>query len=229
MKKNLILVAVAAATLLCACNTGGKYETDGKYVYQTYWTFSFGTMHDTLPEADASTFVAVKDWLGYDARHAYFKNRLIEGADVASLKAKHYPLCRDRRDYYYMGRAMHVADVEKFKVLKWSDDDCWAIDGHAAYYDSTRFDVDIATFKVRSWCHATDKDHVYRYGRILEGADPATYEEEWKGYYSRDKAHIWYIGELIEDADYATFVVDGDSDAHDAHGKFHGARRITNE
>ena len=119
-----------------------------------------------------------------------------------------------------------VADMKSFKVLKWYDTSMWARDNRYAYYDSIRIDTpDIESFRVVSHCVAVDSKNVYRYGKILPLADPATYQESWKGFYSRDKAHIWYLGTLLEDADYASFVVDSDNAAHDSRGSFDGADR----
>ena len=164
-----------------------------------------------------------------DNKNVYFKSRLVEGADPATVKAKKFPLFFDKKDYYYKGKGLNVANVKRFEVIKWSEDDMWAIDGKYAYYDSIRIDdVDLPSFKLQAHNCATDRNHVYRYGKILPLADPATYVEEWKGFYSRDKSHIWYLGELMEDVDIATFVVD-DYGAHDKNGHFHRGERVTDE
>ena len=121
----------------------------------------------------------------------------------------------------------NVTNVKNFEVINWNEDDMWAIDKTYAYYDSTRIDsTDIATFKMQTYNCATDRNHVYRYGRILPLADPATYVEEWKGFYSRDKSHIWCMGELLEDVDYDSFVVDDDWSGHDKYGAFDHHRRV---
>lgn len=220
----LLPLIVVMAT---ACNSDGEYVQRGNTICHSYWTFSFGTMYDTLPEVDAATFKSIENWLGHDGKHVYFKAKLVPGADAESLKADKYPLFRDRKDYYYKGVPLHVTHVDAFVVLKRNEDDIWAMDNKYAYYDSLRIDsVDIKTFKVKTWNTAVDSKHVYRYGKVLPLADPETYDEEWKGMYSRDKAHIWYMGELLEDVDYATFTVDG-NDAHDKYGHFYRGERIS--
>ena len=226
MKTFKLLLAAVAAITLVSCGGDGKYEVKGDVVCHTYWTFSFGYRHDTLPGADPETFESVRDWLGHDSRHVYFKARLVPGVDIASLEACRYPLFRDKRDFYYMGAPLHAADVASFKILKWSEDDLWAIDSRCAYYDSIKVSgVDVATFKVKAHNCAVDRKHVYRYGKILPLADPDTYDEDWKGLYSRDKAHIWYCGDLLEDVDYASFDVDKEGVGFDKHGRFHGNKR----
>lgn len=212
-----------------ACNTAGEYVTHDGTICYSYWTFSFGTQYDPLPQVNAATFKSVEDWLGHDGVHVYFKNRLIAGAHPATIKAKKYPLCCDKNDYYYMGRGLKVVDMKNFEVINWNEDDMWAVDGTCAYYDSLRIDsVDMASFKLQTYNVATDRNHVYRFGKIFPGADPATYVEQWNGLYSRDKAHIWYCGQLMEDVDYATFVIDKNG-ARDKNGHFYHGERVSEE
>lgn len=221
---TLLLVAA----VMSSCNNEGEYVVSGNNVTFTYWTFSFGTVNDTLPGANASRFEAVKDWLGRDDKHVYFKEQLIPGADPSTIEAKKYPLCCDKHDYYYKGVPMHVSSVKNFEVVKWNEDDLWAVDGRYAFYDTIRIEPsDLKTFKIKEYNVAVDSKHVYRFGKILPLADPATYEENWKGFYSRDKAHVWYMGDLI-DVDYATFTIDKDG-AHDKHGHIYRGERITQE
>lgn len=227
-KRHLALLGFLFVALMCSTGEAKeKYVTRDGSVYYTYWTFSFGQQSHELPQVDAASFKQVKGWLGRDNRHVYFKERLVEGADPVTLKADKYPLCHDANDYYHKGEPLHVASVKDFVVLKWSDDNFWARDGRYAYYNTRRIEgVDLKSFKVTSHCSAVDGEHVYRYGKLLPLADPKTYVEDWKGFYSRDKAHIWYMGELLKDADYDSFVVDGDSDAHDKFGSFKRGERV---
>ena len=226
----MIMAVFAAVAMLSSCSDGGKYVQRGDTICYTYWTFSFGRLYDTLPEVRPESFQTVNDWLGHDGTHVYFKGKLVRArVDIPSLKAKKYPLFCDQNDYYYEDAPIHVADVSSYKIIKWCDENVWAKDSRYAYFDTVRIEADIATFEMKGWNTAVDKNHVYRYGKILPLADPATYVEDWKGLYSRDKSHIWYCGELLEDVDYATFDVDKEGVASDKNGKFHGAERITDE
>ena len=222
MKKFILLCALASiATWLTSCTNDGEYKLGDGVVYYSHWMFSFGTLHDTLPDADPATFEAVKTWLGHDAKHAYFKAKLIPGVDVATLKAVKYPVCRDKKDYYYENVPMHVADVESFEFIKWLyDGDFWAKDSRYVYYDSLRVDsADVATFNVVKSIWARDKYHVFRFGKLLPDADPATYDEGDYWGYSMDRNHVWFYGELLKDVDRATFEVD-DAEHGLAHDKF---------
>ena len=205
MKK--ILLAGLSVLILTACS-GPRYEVQGDVVVRSYWTFSFGTRCDTLPGADPSTFEQVADWLGHDSKHVYFEAKLVPGVDVATLKAKRYPLFCDKNDYYYETTPLHVADLESFKTIKWFDDDFWAKDSRCAYYDTVRIDgADLASFQVIEDMLARDKFNVYLYGLTLPGADPATFEIVKNSSFCRDKSHVWhkYKGNLLEGADPATF------------------------
>lgn len=230
MKKIIYLLTLPfVLALMPSCNSNGEYVDYGGTICYSYWTFSFGTQYKELPNVNPATFKSIENWLGHDDSHVYFKNRLIEGANPKTIKAKKYPLCCDSRDYYYMGKSMNVANLRNFEVINQNDDDIWAVDSKYAYYDSIRIDsVDLATFKLQTYNTATDCNHVYRYGTILPLADPKTYVENWKGLYSRDKAHIWYCGDLLDDVDYDTFVID-DQGPRDKNGHFYHGERISEE
>lgn len=227
-KRKLLPVLLLLLTMmLTACGDGGKYEIKDGKVYYTYWTFSFGTQERELNEADAASFESIKNWLGRDDSHVWFKEILIEGADPASVKAEDYPLCRDKHDFYYKETVMHVADMESFRIIKQSEDDFWAVDSRYVYRDSCRIDdADPKTIEILEMSTAKDKNHVFYFNHILEDADPDTYEV--MGIYSKDKSHVWYCGKLLEDADVATFEVDNDNyfGAHDKNGKFRNDKRI---
>lgn len=234
MKKSVyILLSAIMCLAVSSCSDGGKYEVDGNSVYYSYWTFSFGTITDTLPGADPATFQEVEDWIGKDKNHVYFKQKLVPGADPATLEVDKYPLFHDSKDYYFQEVPIHVADVRTFKVLKRGyDDDIWAIDSKCAYYDTIRIsEADVKTFKVEKFFYATDKNHVYRYGQILSDADPATYKETENSGYATDKNHVWYFGEMIDSiVDRATFKTDKEFDvAYDKNGKIVSGKRAVEE
>lgn len=226
--KKLLILGTLVLTLM-GCRDSGEYVVGDDMVVYSHWTFSFGTLYDTLPGADPATFEAVKGWLGHDSERVYFKDQLVPGADVETLKAKRYPLCCDKNDYYYMNVPLHVADVKSFKTLKWFEDDFWAVDSRYAYYDSTRIqEADVKSFKVDGeMAVARDKNHVYYFGDVIPMADPATFKVIDNSAYYRDKSHIWFCDELLVDADYDSFVVDDYDRAHDKYGFFKWEKRDT--
>lgn len=225
------LAVLFLAIVMTACNSGGKYEVKDGTVYFTYWTFSFGTQERELQDVDIATFESMKNWLARDSHHVWYKDQLVEGADPATAEADDYPLFHDKRDYYYEGKAIGVADIQSFKVLKCDEDELWAVDKQYVYFDSLRIDdSDPATLELIGTFEAKDKRHIYYFGRILEGADPETYQI-LDGNYAKDSKHVWFCGDIIEDADVETFEAESTHDfekpdAHDKHGDFRHGKRI---
>ncbi len=69
-------------------------------------------------------------------------------------------------------------------------------------------DADVTTFKVHpNPAYASDKNHVYRYGLVLEGFDGATYRQLPDGEYSIDANGVYWWDSLIEAADPNSFRV----------------------
>lgn len=227
--KNLLAIFILAI-VLTACNSNGKYEVKNGTVYFTYWTFSFGTQERELENVDVASFESMKNWLGRDRNHVWYKDQLVEGANPATAEADDYPLFHDKRDYYYEGKAIGVADIQSFRVLKCDDDELWAVDKQYAYFDSLRIeDSDPATLELIDTFEAKDKRHVYYFGRILEDADPETYQI-LECNYSKDRKHVWFCGEKVEDADPETFESESTldfekPDAHDKRGDFRRGKR----
>lgn len=227
MMKYVICFLTVCVMAMSLSSCGDGYVVGDDVVTYTYWTFSFGTMTDTLPEADPATFKQVNEWLGHDSRHVYYLSELVHGVDVASLTAVRKPVFKDKNDYYYGTSPVHVADMRSFKILEWIDDSFWAQDALYAYFDTTRIEADIPTFKVHNYAVAKDKNHVYFFGEIIPDADPATFKAIGHSAYYRDKSHIWCGSDLLQDVDYETFEVDDINTAHDKHGSFTFERRDT--
>ena len=219
------LLLLTLGLILTACTKDGFKIENGK-VYYTYWTFSFGPQSHELPGADPATFKSVNDWLGRDARHVYFKNRLVEGADPTTVEAKKYPMFRDKNDYYIEGAPLHVADLNSFEVLEHNDSHIWSKDSHYAYFDSIRLEVDnIKQFKVVAWDYATDGVRVYVFGKMLPDSDPASFKNVGQCYYS-DKNHVWFLDRLVQEADPATFEFIGKGYAKDKNHIFYDEKIV---
>ena len=196
--------AVALAGLMLVSCKDGKYEVRGDQVYYTWWTFSFGHQDSLLVGADADTFEEVEEWLGKDKDHVWYEARLVEGCDPQTVRVKTKPLFYDRRDYYYEGAPLHVKDMATFEVVQLNEYCLYAKDSKCGYFDSTRIEgIDYKTFKTVSTFVAKDKNHVYRFGKVLPLADPETFEEMEMGY-MKDKAHVWYVDSVMPDADPKT-------------------------
>ena len=186
--------------LLASCNDG-KYEIRGNQVYYTWWTFSFGHQDSLLIGADADSFEELEDWLGRDKTHVWYEARLVEGCDPQTVKAIKKGLIRDKKDYYFEGAPLHVKDMETFEIVEFNEYCLWAKDSKCGYYDSTHIEgIDYETFKSAGTFVAKDKNHVYRFGKVLPLADPETFEEI-EGGYMKDKDRVWYMDSIMPDAE----------------------------
>lgn len=185
--------------LLASCNDG-KYEIRGNQVYYTWWTFSFGHQDSLLLGADADSFEELEDWLGRDNSHVWYEARLVEGCDPQTVKAIKKGLIRDKKDYYFEGAPLQVKDMETFEIVEFNEYCLWAKDSKCGYYDSTHIEgIDYETFKSAGTFVAKDKNHVYRFGKLLPQADPETFED-MEGCYMKDKNHLWYEDSIMPDA-----------------------------
>ena len=204
--KVALLAALFCAFLLTSCGDG-KYEVKGDGVYYTYWAFSFGNQEEELKGADAATFESVKDWLGRDHQHVWYKESLVEGAEPASVKVDDYPLFHDKRDYYFEGKPVHVADMASMRVIEISREEFWGADSRYIYFNNSRIEGgDPATLEVVTSYIAKDSRHVYYCDSIMADADPATFESCGKfSAYCKDKNYVWFCSEKVEGADVETF------------------------
>jgi uncharacterized membrane protein YhaH (DUF805 family) len=91
----------------------------------------------------------------------------------------------------------------------------YAVEAQVIYYDGVAMpDVDLSSFSIINDQYAKDNGHVYSFGKILLGVDPASFEivdVTGLGRYTKDKDHVYFSGDVIMGADPATFAyIDGD-------------------
>ena len=76
-----------------------------------------------------------------------------------------------------------------------------------------REDVDADSYEALPGCYSKDKDQVFYCGRLVEGADPASFEvlglygttnQHW---YARDERNVYYNAEKVFGADPESFHV----------------------
>jgi len=93
-----------------------------------------------------------------------------------------------------------------------------------------KINADNATFHVLDDPdYATDKDHVYKCGVVLDGMDGSTFEFFGGNNYARDSKHIYYRDSVVLGADSATFRVLDFPYARDADNVYCGSLRMNVE
>ncbi len=242
-----ILIALISM-VLTSCEVG--YKNDGKQV--TWHSWDEGSGHRVfVVDADPSTFEDLGDGYARDAQHAFLEGDIIKGADGKTFKylekryaidANHvfhydtimssgdpqsfkvysWNLTEDKKDFYWCGKAIHVADKKTFVVLGDQDDwkTRWAKDKFNAYCMGYA-PVPLADYEsfhpikngYLSGYYAADKYRVYYQDHVVEGADPESFTEidfevgqdkhrvfyEWKATKIKDFKQLSQIGYYFTD------------------------------
>lgn len=204
-----------------------KYAVDKNSVY-----YEAGKLADANPR----TFTSILDYYGKDDRFAYKGDMKIEGADAPTFEViGGGPYAKDKKDYYFNERAMHVSDMGTFKILNGSTDfGYWAKDRHSYYLQGKKYPlVDYETFEMLGHGYAKDRSMVYFQDSVVAGADPGTFKtmnyayaqdrnavfrehvrllikdphsfQILQGGYSKDKYEVYCGDSVVVGADPATF------------------------
>ena len=244
-----ITVAISLICLmLVSCEVG--YKNDGKQV--TWHSWDEGKGHRvSVVEADPATFEDLGDGYARDAQHAFLEGDIIKGADgktfkylekryaidanhvfhydtimtvadIKSFKVHGWFLTEDKKDFYWNGNAVHVADKKTFVILGDEDawDTQWAKDKENAYCMG-HAPLPLADYEsfhpikngYLSGYYAADKYRVYYQDHIVEGADPESFTEiefevgqdrhrvykEWKATEIKDFNQLSQIGIFYSD------------------------------
>ena len=139
---------------------------------------------------------------------------------------------KDSTNVFYAGTVIAIADPNSFEVLP-GGYGSYAKDKNYAYYEVNSSNAsdsltpisgaDASTFTSLGnpyAPYAKDKHYVYRNGRVINEADPKTFQilhvnkdpNTCYGGYTKDKNHIYYCGSVVPDADPSTFSILMDSD-----------------
>ena len=188
----------------------------------------------------------------------YYKDELIEEADIATFEYIEYRYAKDKNNIYYLGERVKNIDRLTFEYLGKG----YAKDKNYVYYSFMKGldsevgiikEADMETFEYLDNFYAKDKDHVYelgevseeenwRTGEVSEEKDPATFEI-LNRYITKDKDNVYYYvltsaKGIFREADSATFEILGDRyykdkdnvyyDYHD-YNKIEGADPVTFE
>ncbi len=141
-------------------------------------------------------FVGYSDWKQ--------KRKEITGADVTSLKETDSEYTTDDQHAFYRGTLLQKSDASTFRIVdKYTS---LSRDASNIWSGSTLVSEDADHYKVLKDFHAKDRFKVYHFGKVLDGADPATFEMLGDvRFVARDKTRAYMRGKIIEHADGPTF------------------------
>lgn len=153
-----------------------------------------------IPQADAATFEQIERWFARDKDRVYFLHNVVEGADAGTftvLGGYNDFWAKDRiRAYHFVPskaarniRLLASKSLDRFAILP---------SGRFAKY-------------------AGDAECVYRCGRLIRGADAATFrvmknackgeDEGAKSFsFARDRARVYYDGKPLADVSLDDFA-----------------------
>ena len=247
---RLLFLTVAISFICMVLASCVGYRNDGKQVTFHEWNEASGHKVTVL-DADPATFEDLGDGYGRDAKHAFLEGNIIKGADgktfnylgknyavdvnrafhfdsiisdidPKSFKVHSNSLTEDKNDFYWNGKAIHVADKKTFVVIGDDDDEetLWAKDKFNAYYmgfppvplaDYESFHPinDHTPFISRAGDYAVDKYRVYYKDHIVEGADPESFKEVFISV-GQDKYRVYYEWKATKIKNYEQLSIIGD-------------------
>ena len=200
-----------------------NWSVDKNYIYYIDDKTGKFDIH-CIPVGDYKSFKGLNEQYAKDIYHVYFKTKIVEGADPATFHtfSQSYAFGQDKDCVYYKDKATEVKDYNKLKVAK--ENENFYVDGKNFYtheFLKMPEGTDIkhlTNIAYGDW--SKDLKRVYWKNRIVQGADPKTFDalpslnlcegsaaDNNKDYdYAKDANHIFHKDTLLKDADYATFV-----------------------
>ncbi|MCX2680460.1 DKNYY domain-containing protein [Galbibacter sp. EGI 63066] len=136
------------------------------------------------PAIDPATAKTLNDRYISDKNNIYDFQEYVDGERVDSLTAFSYK------------------NLDGLKILK---DEYLVLDDKVIYDGFEIGTVDIPSFQVVHESYAKDKERVFYLGKMIENADPNTFEIFETPYFSKDKNHVYVDGKILKEADVETF------------------------
>ncbi|MBL6444946.1 DKNYY domain-containing protein [Fulvivirga sp. 29W222] len=167
-------------------------------------------------DVDYQTFEVINDHFAKDKNMVYLLKSfsLLESSvDPATAQRVDERYIVDKNNLYDFQQYRESEEVDSLVSFKCFDSNSLNFLGKSflLFDDKVIFDgvelpdVDSRSFKVVKDYYSKDKNHVYAGSKIINGADPASFEVLETTFYSKDKNHVFGEGILIEEADAETF------------------------
>jgi hypothetical protein len=154
-----------------------------------------------LEGADAGSFISLGYGYAKDKTRAWNKDQTWQLSDVASMKVLDYHFVKDKKNVYLDGHTIAGIESTSFQVLN----EHYAKDSMHFYF------IQLAANGGRS-LQVIPGDHTYF--TILDYP------------YSKDNKHVFYLGKVLSGADAATFIIIGDSYAKDHQHVYYRASKV---
>ena len=132
-----------------------------------------------------------------DGINIFYREKKIEKADYSTFEVLgDHSTARDKNTVYYAGRIIDYIDPATVETYEYSP---YKSDKNHVYYRLDRLDkVDRATFEYLGRGYIRDNNSIYHDGKILEGADPQTFEiYQWMHGDAKDKNGYYNYGRKL--------------------------------
>jgi len=199
-----------------ARDRNGVYYCDTYRKGQEYWSIQHLRIH-RIEGADAATYTSIGQGYARDRQRVYADGLPFEVRDPATFEPLAGGFARDSRRGYYARVEIPGSHGPSFESID-ARDPAYARDRANVYYGHR--DIDAAREP-----NVRPRDVV----RTLRGAEPAALRVLGRDY-AADARHVWHRGRLIDGADAATFAIDdtfrGPADATDRSGAWQSGKQL---
>ncbi|MDA8018918.1 MAG: DKNYY domain-containing protein [Thermoanaerobaculia bacterium] len=184
---------------------------EGKYARDRTVVFLDGFV---VEGAEPASFRVLNEDYGCDARAVFRSTSAIEDADPDTFEVLGVDFAKDASRVFHQGSELPEFDAATCFVVTYGNT-AYVVDAKAAYFGGfeklRKFRCDLASLEVLAEEFARDKTHVFRRGRKIKGADPATFEV-LEPYYARDREQVYTYASwhretnVVEGADPGSFL-----------------------
>lgn len=225
---KLTLTSACCLVITC-CNTG--YEVKDNEVLYKDWNEGSGYFYKNLAKVDIHSFQVLKhSFYAIDKSHAYYKGKLIKGADAKTFHPIDDYFAVDEFSAYYQNKKIDYANGKNFRLITKGP---YGKDNNDYYYYTAKMNVsDLTSFKVLDESWSKDKSFYY-----IQAMSDTVFKyplADYKSFkllgcgYAKDKVQVYYWGEVIKGADPSSFKIRDNirCKAKDKFNCFNGAQQI---
>ena len=228
VKRYLVWIFILSFLTLACSNSPGYHVGSSSVTYVTRDAAGY-TRSRTVEGADPSTFSVIREPFGKDKSKVFYHGDELKGASPDTFKVIDDDYYSTDGKLVFAGRSLVSRDPEGFVILKkgYSKDSqrvfylgsevpgaeapsLEILEGHGAYARDAKgayregkliTGADGATFEPLNYYYSRDQEQVFHKETPLEGADPETFITEPKRQLAKDKTQAWYLDFKLEKLD----------------------------
>lgn len=164
---------------------------------------------------------------GRDAKHVFFQEKLVDGADPETFGFVDFEYTKDKNAVYFLTKRL-TTRVAQFRAIDAQYHSIYATDGEKYFFGQNIIEEPGFEFVAGHPGYARTRTKVYYNGEVIvPSADAPSFVVISPGNgLTKDKYHVFYHGEIIPNADPKTFVDVGDAWFKDARAAYFRGKEI---